>query len=132
MICYDQNSGMEQDRTFLKGLFIGYKHNNYSYLQHLVDDYFLDRIDHLNDGNNWKISDWMQQNQHFQHVLNKIALETVQTEHDKNEEIQKIIEIKNVQQLMAAAVTSFMSRCNPMLQFRVLQKYIYLRFFYNI
>eukprot|EP01084_Bolivina_argentea_P143597 252116_1 len=112
------NSGMENDRSFLKLLAIGHK-NDFNYLQCLVDDYFRDRIAHINKPI-WKVEDWQRKHKHFQKIKD-IPFLTVTTYQDKS--VQGASQQpKTVVALVLAAVQSFKKRVCPMLQFQPMRK----------
>eukprot|EP01084_Bolivina_argentea_P094030 169054_1 len=56
------NCGMEKDEAFLTLLAVSRK-NNFDYLQHLVDDYFRNKVQNIENGS-WNVTKWVNNDKH--------------------------------------------------------------------
>eukprot|EP01084_Bolivina_argentea_P023288 43429_1 len=92
-------SGMETDTAFITLLAVGRK-NNFEYVQHLVDDFFCDKIKNI--GTVWNVSKWINNHPHFEY------LKTIN---------YKVLNKSTPYELAFNAVNSFGSRCCPQLLF---------------
>eukprot|EP01084_Bolivina_argentea_P289806 497725_1 len=89
------NCGMEKDQAFLILLTVGRK-NDFEYVQCLVDDYFRDKVKHIQE--EWNVSKWIHNHPHFE-LLKKIKY--------------KVLNKSTPYELAVNAVSSFCKICCP-------------------
>eukprot|EP01084_Bolivina_argentea_P289809 497729_1 len=89
------NCGIKKDLAFLILLTVGRK-NDFEYVQCLVDDYFRDKVKHIQE--EWNVSKWIHNHPHFE-LLKKIKY--------------KVLNKSTPYELAVNAVSSFCKICCP-------------------